>query len=87
VAARKREQIEGSGLAPGPTVRYVVVDAAARGASRVRLEFEAVPRYDTGWYEDIAVRAVESVLAQVGWREKEIRQYLSETKDETLASF
>ncbi|AZQ16034.1 type B DNA-directed DNA polymerase [Halorubrum sp. PV6] len=87
VAALKRAQIEGSGLAPGQTVRYVVVDADARGASRVRLEFEAVPRYDTGWYEDIAVRAVESVLAPVGWREKEIRQYLSETKDETLASF
>jgi DNA polymerase I len=51
------------------------------------LEFEAVPRYDTGWHENIAVRAVEGVLAPVGWREKEIRQYLSETKDETLASF
>jgi DNA polymerase I len=33
------------------------------------------------------VRAVESVLAPVGWREGEMRQYLSETRDETLASF
>ncbi|TKX85098.1 DNA polymerase I, partial [Halorubrum sp. SS5] len=68
-------------------VRYVVVDADARGASRVRLEFEEIPRYDETWYEDAAVRAVESVLSAVGWREGEIRQYLSETRDETLASF
>jgi DNA polymerase I len=65
----------------------VVVDADARGASRVKLAFEDVPRYDTEWYEDATVRAVESVLAPVGWREGEIRQYLSETKDATLASF
>jgi len=48
VAALKRAQIEGAGLAPGQTVRYVVVDADARGASRVRLEFEAVPRTTPG---------------------------------------
>ncbi|TKX84265.1 DNA polymerase I, partial [Halorubrum sp. SS5] len=68
-------------------VRYVVVDADARGASRVRLVFEEVPRYDAAWYEDAAVRAVESVLSVVGWDEGAIRQYLSETRDETLASF
>ncbi|KOX95728.1 type B DNA-directed DNA polymerase [Halorubrum tropicale] len=87
VAALKRAQIEGAGLAPGQTVRYVVVDADARGASRVRLEFEEIPRYDAAWYEDGAVRAVESVLAAVGWDEGAIRQYLGETRDETLASF
>ena len=87
VAALKRAQIESAGLSPGQTVRYVVVDADARGASRVRLEFEDIGRYDTAWYEDAAVRAVESVLAPVGWREGEIRQYLSGTNDETLASF
>ena len=87
VAALKRAQIEGTRLAPGQTVRYVVVDTDARGASRVRLAFEDLGRYDTAWYEDAAVRAVESVLAPVGWRESEIRQYLSGTNDETLASF
>ncbi len=40
VAALKRARIEGAGLAPGQTVRYVVVDADDRGASRVRLEYE-----------------------------------------------
>ena len=87
VAALKRARIEGSGLAPGQTIRYVVVDADARGAARVRLEYEDIGRYDVEWYEDAAVRAVESVLAPVGWREGEIRQYLSETSDETLARF
>jgi DNA polymerase I len=87
VAALKRARIEGAGLAPGQTVRYVIVDSDARGASRVRLEFEDVDRYDIAWYEDATVRAVESVLAPVGWREGEIRQYLSGTCDETLASF
>jgi DNA polymerase I len=87
VAALKRAQIEGAGLSPGQTVQYVVVDADARGASRVRLEFEAVPRYDAEWYENAAVRAVESILAPVGWREPEIRECLREAKDKTLASF
>ena len=87
VAALKRARIEGAGLAPGETVRYVVVDADARGAGRVRLEYEDLDRYDAEWYEDAAVRAVESVLAPVGWREGEIRQYLSGTSDETLAGF
>ena len=87
VAALKRAQIEGAGLSPGQTVRYVVIDSNARGASRVRLAFEEISRYDIEWYEDAAVRAVESVLAPVGWREGEMRQYLSETRDETLASF
>ena len=87
VAALKRARIEGAGLAPGQTVRYVVVAADARGASRVGLAFEDVGRYDAAWYEDAAVRAVESVLAPVGWREGAIREYLSGTTDRTLASF
>jgi DNA polymerase I len=33
------------------------------------------------------VRAVESVLAPVGWREGEIQQHLSGTSDETLAGY
>ncbi|MDB2242664.1 type B DNA-directed DNA polymerase [Halorubrum ezzemoulense] len=87
VAALKRARIEGAGLAPGQTVRYVVVDADACGASRVRLEYEDLDRYDAGWYEDAVVRAVESILAPVGWREGAIRQYLSGMNDETLEKF
>ncbi|WP_066418711.1 type B DNA-directed DNA polymerase [Halorubrum aethiopicum] len=87
VAALKRARIEGTGLSPGQAIRYVVVDTDARGAARVRLEFEDLGRYDTEWYEEAAVRAVESVLAPVGWREGEIKQYLSGTSDETLASY
>jgi len=87
VAALKRAQIQGASLSPGQHVWYVVVDADVRGAARVRLEFEDFDRYDVEWYENAAVRAVESVLAPVGWRESEIRQYLSETSDEKLARF
>ena len=87
VAALKRARIEGAGLTPGQTVRYVVVDADAGGTARVRLEYEDLNRYDTTWYEDATVRAVESVLAPIGWREGEIRQYLNGTSDETLAGF
>ncbi|GAA0533323.1 type B DNA-directed DNA polymerase [Halorubrum ejinorense] len=87
VAALKRAQTEGAGLAPGQTVRYVVVDADARGPARVRLAFEDVDRYDAAWYEDAAVRAVESVLAPVGWRDGDIERYLSGTRNETLASY
>ncbi|MBP1923688.1 DNA polymerase I [Halorubrum alkaliphilum] len=87
VAALKRARIEGAGLTPGQTVRYVVVDADAGGTARVRLEYEDLDRYDTTWYEDATVRALESVLAPIGWREGEIRQYLSGTSDETLAGF
>ncbi|SDG23650.1 DNA polymerase I [Halorubrum xinjiangense] len=87
VAALKRARIEEVGLAPGQTVRYVVVDADARGPARVRLAFEDADRYDAAWYEDAAVRAVESVLAPVGWREGAIRDSLAGTRDETLARY
>jgi DNA polymerase I len=87
VAALKRAEMEGAGLAPGQTVRYVVVDADARGPARVRLPFEDVDRYDVGWYEDAAVRAVESAVSPVGWREGDVRQYLAGTTDETLAGW
>ena len=39
------------------------------------------------WYEDAAVQAVASVLSPVGWEEGEIKQYVAETNDETLAGF
>jgi DNA polymerase I len=87
VAALKRTRMEGSGLAPGQRVRYVVADDDARGPARVRLAFEEVDRYDADWYADAAVRAVESVLASVGWREGEVRDYLARTTDETLAGY
>ena len=86
-AALERARIEGTEIAPGQTVRYVVVDADARGAARVRLAFEDGDRYDAEWYEDAAVRAVESVLSPVGWREADIRRHLADARDETLAGY
>lgn len=87
VAALKRASTKGSGLAPGQTVRYVVADSDGRGASRVRLEYEELDRYDVDWYTDEVMRATESVLAPMGWREADIRQYLAGHRDGKLASF
>jgi DNA polymerase I len=87
VAALRRAREAGAALAPGQSVRYVVVDADTAGAARVRLPFEAGDGYDAAWYADAAIRAVASVLAPVGWREGDVREYLDGTRDATLAGF
>ena len=87
VAALKRVQRNGTGLSPGQTVRYVVVDTNGYSANRVRLWFESICRYDVNWYEQRAVRAVESVLSVVGWNEAAIRDYLQGSRDTTLTGF
>ena len=87
VAALKRMRSTDAGLSPGQTVRYVVANADARGASRVRLDFEELDRYDVDWYRSEAVRAVESVLSPVGWRRTDIEGYLAEREDSSLTSY
>ncbi len=87
VAALKRARSEDVGLSPGQTVRYVVVDAGARGTARVRLDIEDVDRYDGDWYETAAVRSVESVLSPVGWRRADIRRYLADRVDGSLSRY
>jgi len=87
VAALRRTQYHGTSLAPGQTVRYVVVNDDGRGIDRVRLPFEDTQSYDVGWYEDAAVRAVESIVSCVGWESEDIRQYLADTTDMTLDSY
>jgi DNA polymerase I len=87
VAALRRAKRHESSLAPGQTVRYVVVTADGRGIDRVRLPFEDIESYDTDWYEDAAIRAVESIVSCVGWDRTDIDQYLSDTIDTTLGSY
>ena len=87
VAALRRTQHHGSSLAPGQTVRYVVVSANGRGIDRVRLSFEDIESYDTDWYETAAIRAVESIVSCVGWDRTDIDQYLADTTDTTLGSY
>ncbi|WP_423995919.1 type B DNA-directed DNA polymerase [Halorubrum trapanicum] len=87
VAALRRTQHHGTSLAPGQTVRYVVANADGHGIDRVRLTFEDPQSYDIDWYEDAAIRAVESIISCVGWDRTDIEQYLAETADTTLGSY
>ncbi|WP_144922205.1 type B DNA-directed DNA polymerase [Halorubrum salsamenti] len=87
VAALRRTQHHGSSLAPGQTVRYIVVNADGRGIDRVRLPFEDSESYDADWYEDAAIRAVESIVSCVGWDRTDIDQYLADTTETTLGSY
>ena len=87
VAALRRTQHHATSLAPGQTVRYIVVNADRRGIDRVRLPFEAIESYDADWYEDAATRAVESIVSCVGWDCTDITQYLADTTETTLGSY
>lgn len=87
VAALRRTQHHATSLAPGQTVRYIVVNTDGRGIGRVRLPFEDTESYDAAWYEDAAIRAVESIVSCVGWDRADIKQYLSDTTDTTLGSY
>jgi DNA polymerase I len=87
VAALERATAVGLDASPGETVSYVVVADDHETGDRVRLATEPNERYDTDFYDDLLVRAAESVLAPLGWRERRIREYLSETSDTTLGMF
>jgi DNA polymerase I len=87
VDALRRTENHAVGLSPGQTVRYVVVNADGQGTDRVRLPFESIDSYDTEWYEDAAVRAIESIVSCVGWDRADIEQHLSATTTTTLGSY
>ena len=87
VAALQRAKTQGTGVAPGQTVQYIVVNANARGAARIRLPFEDSDRYDTNWYETQAIRAAESILSPIEWYERDIRDYLAESTNTTLRAY
>mgnify|MGYP000199753545 CR=1 FL=1 len=82
--------IEGNAVGGSLTIQHaqdVVVNADGRGINRVRLPFEDIESYDTDWYEDAAIRAVESIVSCVGWDRTDIEQYLTDTIEMTLASY
>jgi DNA polymerase I len=87
VAALERAATLGLDTSAGETLSYVVANDDYETASRVRLATEASERYDTGFYDDLLVRAATSVLSPLGWRERRLREYLSETTNTTLQSF
>jgi DNA polymerase elongation subunit (family B) len=76
---------DGSGVRPGQGVAYVVVDGSKRSLNRVWLPDEA-ESYDATLYAEELVRAAESVLASLDWRQEDIAAYLADRTDANRAA-
>ncbi|ERG97374.1 MAG: DNA polymerase elongation subunit, family B [Haloquadratum walsbyi J07HQW2] len=87
VAALKRACDQDLAVHPGQDIEYVVVDDEKNSRERVALAHEAIESYDASYYETQLIRAVESVLAPLGWDRSEIRQALAETREPELTAF
>jgi DNA polymerase I len=86
-AAATRAEQNGCSKHPGEHVSFVVVDDTATTVDRVRLAFEHPDTYDTAFYEAQLYRAAESVLSPLGWREQDIRSYLTDRTDASLIQY
>ncbi len=86
-AALHRQRAEGTDAAPGQSVSYVVVDDSKTGRERVRLAHEGETEYDIEFYRRQLIRAAESILSPIGWRENTIMQQLSGQEDASLHQF
>jgi DNA polymerase I len=78
-AALERAQALDHDVHPGQDVRFVVRDDdAVRQHNRVRLAFEDVDarEADVEFYEELLVRAAESVVSPFGWQESDVRGWL-----------
>jgi len=87
VAALKRARDQDLAIHPGQDIEYVVVDDEKSSRERVALAHEETESYDASYYETQLVRAVESVLAPLGWDRTEIRREIAETRETDLAAF
>ena len=87
VAALARSEHIGVPKHPGQSVRFVVIDDTARQLDRVRLAFEECDTYDAAFYEDLVLRATESVVAPLGWDRSRIDRYRRDTVDARLDAF
>jgi DNA polymerase I len=86
-AALERRLADGHDQFPGQDVRYVVVDDSKAGRDRVRLPYEDGDDYDSAFYRERLLRAAESVLSPVGWRESDIESRLADREAATLGRF
>jgi DNA polymerase I len=86
VAAAEEAQAVGRDVRPGESVAYVVVDDAKASRNRVALAEDA-ERYDAEYYAEQVVRAAESVLSPLGWRESDVRRYLADREDVALSRY
>src|SRR6056297_2326730 len=87
VAALKRAREQDLAVHPGQDIEYVVIDDEKSSRERVALAHEEVESYDASYYETQLVRAVESVLAPLGWDRANIRRELVETRVSKLTTF
>ena len=87
VAALKRARDQDLDVHPGQDIEYVVVDDEKSSRERVALTHEEVESYDASYYETQLVRAVQSVLAPLGWDRTEIQREIAETRETDLAAF
>ena len=86
-AALGRASWKGLEYAPGESVSFVAVDDEASGAERIKLASEEIDEYDADRYATKLVRAGESVLSPIGWREPEIRSYLADREDASISVY
>jgi DNA polymerase I len=87
VAALKRARDQDLAIHPGQDIEYVVVDDEKSSRERIALAHEEIESYDASYYETQLVRAVESVLAPLGWDPTEIQQQLAGTREPELTDF
>ncbi len=79
VAALKRARDQNLAIHPGQDIEYVVVDDEKSSRDRVALAHEAIETCDASYCETQLIRAVESVLASLGWDRRNIRRELNGT--------
>ncbi|WP_246308207.1 DNA polymerase domain-containing protein [Halorarum salinum] len=87
VCALRRMKRQGTPLAPGQQVEYVVVDADGRGTERVRLAREHVDDYDAEWYREQCISAAVSVLSPGGCSEADIKSHLAESETPPIQAY
>jgi DNA polymerase I len=87
VATLKRARDLAVAVHPGQDTECVVVDDEKSSRERVALAHEDIESYDADYYETQLVRAVESVLAPLGWDRTDVRREIAETYDSELTAF
>ena len=86
VAALETAADVGRDVQPGQSFSYVVVDDSKSSRDRVAL-VEDAQRYDAEYYVEQVLRAAESVLSPLAWREGDIREYLADRVDAGLSRY
>ncbi|QZP37368.1 DNA polymerase domain-containing protein [Halobaculum magnesiiphilum] len=86
-AALARYERAGVDRSAGQTVAYVVVDDDARGADRVRLDFESPGSYDADAYRERLLRAALSVVSPFGWDREDVTAFLADGRNARLSAY